>query len=271
MSLIINADDLGYSAHRDAGIFEAYSQGAVTAASLMVNGPTATTAAARAGELGLCLGLHLNFTEGAPLTYAPYLTDDGGHMYYKESFTQYVSLETASDNIRQETIAQLHRFKALTGFFPTHVDGHQHVHIWTGMPDLLAPIFQEFGVLSTRIPDEDVSNCTWLSPHRRQRYENRFVMCVRARLIYKAHCIKAPECFIGLGLGGADMTSERITSSLRGTYGITEFMVHPGRLGTSNEGVFSDTFDTDPGRVHELEQLSAFLHSTPLSNWSVFR
>ena len=43
--LIVTADDLGYSAERDAGIFEAFERGIVTQASLLVTGPTAAAAA----------------------------------------------------------------------------------------------------------------------------------------------------------------------------------------------------------------------------------
>lgn len=52
MSLIINADDLGYSSHRDAGIFECFANKCLTSASLMVNGPTAESAARKAVEVG---------------------------------------------------------------------------------------------------------------------------------------------------------------------------------------------------------------------------
>ena len=66
MSLIINADDLGYSKHRDNGIFACFENSSISAASLIVNGPTSEAATERAKKLGLCLGLHLNLTEGSP-------------------------------------------------------------------------------------------------------------------------------------------------------------------------------------------------------------
>ena len=68
MSLIINADDLGYSEHRDNGIFDCFQNGSISAASLIVKGPTSKSAAEKAKSLGLYIGLHLNLTEGLALT-----------------------------------------------------------------------------------------------------------------------------------------------------------------------------------------------------------
>ena len=53
MRLIITADDLGYSQPRDDGIFYLFSIGAITQASLLVNGANARTALARAHAAGL--------------------------------------------------------------------------------------------------------------------------------------------------------------------------------------------------------------------------
>jgi predicted glycoside hydrolase/deacetylase ChbG (UPF0249 family) len=84
MQLIINADDLGYSPHRDAAIFELFRMGKITSASLIVNGPTAATASERARLVGLPIGLHLNLTEGEPLTSG--LVKADGKLAYKMEF-----------------------------------------------------------------------------------------------------------------------------------------------------------------------------------------
>ena len=86
MSLIINADDLGYSENRDAGIFDAHACRAITAASLIVNGPTAQKAAKKAKEVGLYLSLHLNLTEGKSLTGPSIITNDRNDFFYKFCF-----------------------------------------------------------------------------------------------------------------------------------------------------------------------------------------
>ncbi len=270
MSLIINADDLGYSSERDAGIFHAFECKAITAASLIVNGPSAEPAAKKAKEVGLCLGLHLNLTEGQSLTGPSAITTDTNLLYYKCEFWKLISHSVVdyADAIHDETSAQMERFKTLTGSYPKHVDGHQHVHIFPGMPDLLAPIFKEYGVLSVRIPDEDVENYAWLPAERKARYESRFPTCLRARLVYRKEGIRAPECFIGLGLMGKDMNHERFFETLAGAFGTIEWMVHPGYPRKAPRNFFADLFDSSSEREHELKVLKGLSHNLTLTDWS---
>lgn len=64
--LIVTADDCGICLERDLGIIEAFQNGIVTSASLIVTGSSCTSAAKQASDAGLKLGLHLNLTEGPP-------------------------------------------------------------------------------------------------------------------------------------------------------------------------------------------------------------
>ena len=272
MPLIINADDFGYSENRDAGIIHAFECGAISAASLIVNGPTAEKASKKAKEVGLYLGLHLNLTEGCSLSGPSKITKDNNELLYKYSFWNLIEngLQECLDSICDEVRAQMERFRTLTGKFPSHVDGHQHVHIFPGMAEILAPIFREYGVLSVRIPDEDVSNYEWLEPSRRKRYENRFPICMRSRLIYRKYNIRAPECFIGLGLMGTDMQANRFFNALEDVFGTVEWMVHPGYIGVKRVGPFNDDFDISLGREHELNELKKIEHKINLADWSVY-
>src|SRR5688572_27225623 len=63
-SLVVNADDFGMSAGVNRGIIEAYRNGIVTSASLMVRGPAAAEAAALSrGCPALSVGLHVDLGE----------------------------------------------------------------------------------------------------------------------------------------------------------------------------------------------------------------
>lgn len=96
--------------------------------------------------------------------------------------------------VREELEAQLNRFRELLGRSPTHVDGHQHVHVlpgtrieasrsgwgWgllskvcgrsmlspplqAGVCQVFAEALQAFGVRFTRLPVErGVGSCSWL-------------------------------------------------------------------------------------------------------------
>lgn len=100
--LVVNADDLGLSAGVNDGIFAAHADGIVTSASLMVERGGAEDAAARIKvHPELAVGLH---------------------------FEEDRLSELDDDQVAELFAAQLHRFRALTGADPTHLDSHHHVH-----------------------------------------------------------------------------------------------------------------------------------------------
>ena len=97
--LIVNADDLGYTAAINRGILEAHERGIVTSASLMVDFPGAEEGAAIARRSErLSVGLHAVLDDLPPESCEP------------------------------ELVRQLARFEALVGARPTHVDSHHHTH-----------------------------------------------------------------------------------------------------------------------------------------------
>jgi len=67
LNIILNADDLGICTERDEAIFELYSKGIITSASILVNGKNFQTSITNAKLINMPLGLHLNLTEGTPI------------------------------------------------------------------------------------------------------------------------------------------------------------------------------------------------------------
>src|SRR5262249_37304804 len=82
-SLIVNADDLGWTAGVNRGIAEAHRSGIVTSASLIANGKAFDDAVNVARVLpAMGVGVHLNLSDGVPLTGAravPSLVDGNGN------------------------------------------------------------------------------------------------------------------------------------------------------------------------------------------------
>ena len=268
MKVIVNADDLGYSTHRDSGIFICFQSGTISSASLLVNGPSAPAAVRQALSVGLCLGLHLNLTEGQPVSgNVPSLVDDNGQMYYKHLFWQ---MEYNIEEICRETIAQLELFRTLTGHYPLHCDSHQHVHIIPAIADAIAPIFHQYGVTSVRIPDEDVSDDTWLPREQSSRYKQRYATAVKARIIYYRCGIVAPACFRGLSVGGALMSAPRLEAALSDAFGVVEIMAHPGLIGQQQDVLFNDCFDISKDREKEVKELDYF-RNVELYDWSIMK
>jgi len=117
-SVIVNADDFGQSPGVNRGIIQAFEEGIVTSASLMVRWPAAEPAAAYArAHPDLSLGLHIDLGEWICRG-----DDDWTPAY------EVVDLENLSA-VAEEVSRQLSLFQKLVGKIPTHVDSHQHVHL----------------------------------------------------------------------------------------------------------------------------------------------
>jgi len=99
------------------GIIQAFEEGIVTSASLMVRWPAANEAAKFAIEHpNLSLGLHLDLGEWICRG------DDWVPLY------EVVDLEN-SNAVAEEVSRQVSTFHRLMGRPPTHIDSHQHVHL----------------------------------------------------------------------------------------------------------------------------------------------
>ena len=70
MPLLVNADDFGKSAEINRAVAEAFERGYITHTTLMANMPAAEEAVDLARQKGFAerVGLHLNLTEGLPLS-----------------------------------------------------------------------------------------------------------------------------------------------------------------------------------------------------------
>ena len=209
LEVIVTADDLGICAVRNRGIAEAARAGAITAASLLANGPAARSAVTTFSGDGnaAMLGLHLNFTQGRALSPAesiPTLLQGGGRrgaqfLGAAEFRRAWARGAINPAELVQETMAQLLWFRDEVGRPPTHVDGHQHTHVLPGCAELLGPVFQAAGVRHVRIPFEP------LPPHAAPACPTcsaALAHAAAARLPYASAGVVAPHHFIGLSFCG---------------------------------------------------------------------
>lgn len=116
-TLIVTADDFGFSEGVNRGIIESHERGIVTSASLMVHGSAVEQAAeyCRRPDNELSVGLHF----------------DAGEWFF-DGVEWQPCYEVVDVEDVQRTLAELHRqldqFCTLVGRIPTHIDSHQHVH-----------------------------------------------------------------------------------------------------------------------------------------------
>lgn len=144
MPLIVNADDFGKNDDINRAVCEAFDNGFITSTTLMANMPGAGAAYELACKGGFAdkVGVHLNITEGMPLTEAirsnPLVCAPDGSFnaafYHNTKYRLYMD-KLAIDQIREELDAQIRLFLDL-GFKTLHIDSHHHVH--TNYPVYLA-------------------------------------------------------------------------------------------------------------------------------------
>lgn len=142
MYLIVNADDFGLTSGVNKGILDCHRAGSVSSASLMVN----TSAVLEAVEIAraypaLGVGLHFNLTLGRPLNSTAAvrsLVGTDGCFFTRSRCEQRLMLGLlAREDIEREFHAQVERFRS-SGMRMTHIDSHQHVHLFPQVFDILA-------------------------------------------------------------------------------------------------------------------------------------
>jgi predicted glycoside hydrolase/deacetylase ChbG (UPF0249 family) len=256
--LIINADDLGADEARNEGIFEAIRAGLVTSASILPNGPALELALGEIRSGGyeqVSFGVHLNLSEGRPLAdgLSRLVGPDGNFRGKAEVHRLLLKTGDASlqAELARETALQVERLlDAAIGI--THVDGHQHVHVFPAALRTVAETARGLGIRRMRIPDETVA-----PDHDAVRSDlldeaRRFAALGKeARKALAGTGIVSSDHFRGLALKGRLDLEGLLKFVETLPEGTTELMVHPGRVPAVD--AFSAFSSRD--RERELEAL----------------
>jgi len=132
MTAYYAADDFALSESGDRAVLELAAEGALDGASVMATHLTAE-AVGHVRELDAStieIGLHLNLTEGAPVSppqRVPSLVNSEGHFLGLKSFTtRMLTGRVREQHIETELRAQWHALSAVTSRID-YIDGHQHV------------------------------------------------------------------------------------------------------------------------------------------------
>jgi predicted glycoside hydrolase/deacetylase ChbG (UPF0249 family) len=141
--LIVNADDFGLSPGVNRGILHGHQQGLITSASLMANADAFADAAALALTAPtLSIGCHVTLTSAVPAFPAnelPALAPNGRMRPSPAGFLQRaVRGRIPAAELAAEMAAQIRRIQT-TGIRVTHVDTHQHLHLF---PAVLRPLLE---------------------------------------------------------------------------------------------------------------------------------
>ena len=156
--LIVNADDYGLTEQVSRGILRAHREGIVTSTSCLALAPGfATSGKWLLEEERLGVGVHLaTVGEDPPLLSAkevPTLVDRQGRL--PTSWRVFLARATAGRidgaDLAREFRAQLDAVRQL-GVEVTHLDTHQHLHLWPLVREVVLDLAVEAGIPAVRVP-----------------------------------------------------------------------------------------------------------------------
>ncbi len=237
--LIVNADDFGWSEAVNRAVARAHEFGTVTSASLMPCGPAFSQAVEISREHGdLGIGLHFTLTQGRPVAdpgRVSTLCDSRGRFFSRGGLLRRLLLgRIQRDHIQTELEAQIGRADE-AGVSLTHLDGHQHVHVFPAIFGLVLKLARQRG-LALRVPSEErlaagTGGPSRLKPGQLVRKSFLRPFCFFARRRSRRVNIRVNDHFrsyFGLSPAPEQVSLEaclRLVEGLRP--GLTELMVHP--------------------------------------------
>jgi predicted glycoside hydrolase/deacetylase ChbG (UPF0249 family) len=250
-SLVINADDFGFTPAVNRGIVEAVEHGIVTSVSMLVHLPGWSDAVQLAHARGdeLDVGLHFNTSVGTPLTPAASLVDQrtGEFASVRTLALRAIAGRIRADDVYTECMAQAHAI-AEAGITISHLDGHLHVHLLPGVWEGVVRAARDLGNIPVRIPRE-IPRMRAPVPRLLKRD------AINAFAAYAVHRVSPPAPpmpFFGTTLHGDDDYLARIRAIVAALAPeTTELMVHPGYPSGLLPG--GDTYDAP--RERELRAL----------------
>jgi chitin disaccharide deacetylase len=180
--VFFNADDLGMNRGVTDGIMRGFREGLLTGTSLLANAPDADRAlwlwkkllfdqaAARlplhTGRARLedpferfDLGVHLNLTQGRPLSGGDYpdeLLDRDGR--FPGIFGLFARLQRHGVRLCRQIQAELAlqvEFIIDRGAQPTHLNGHQYIELLPVVADFVPQLMKRYGIRAVRVAEED--------------------------------------------------------------------------------------------------------------------
>lgn len=256
--LIVNADDFGADVPRTAGIAEAIAEGVVTSVSLLANGPALADAVRRLRALGpgVSVGVHLNLSEGTPVTAGlrRLVGPDDRFLGKREArrLLQRSEDRSLQEEVEQEVAAQVALLRDRVGPL-RHLDGHQHVHLFPAVVEAAVAAAVRHAIPWVRIP-EDPWPAERVADSRDEEIRAFLRGAGDARPMVLAAGLRATDHFRGLFLRRPLTSSDLGAVVAALPEGLTELMVHPGRAAASPDETPFSGFST-PDRELELEAL----------------
>ncbi|MGE5192055.1 MAG: carbohydrate deacetylase [Deltaproteobacteria bacterium] len=285
--LVLHADDFGMNELVNAGILCGFSQGLLTSTSVLANAPACGAALIRWKDLQarfahdnlpsletrrrladsvnrFDLGIHLNLTQGRPLTgdrFPPPLLDRDG-LFPGVSGLAARLMKAGSRHrraIENELCAQI-EVLVDGGIAPTHLNAHQYVDVFPSVAAMIPELLRRYAIPVVRVPWE--THLTQTTLVRRFQPANwclaqvKRLFAFRYLVAMRRSGIPHPAAFFGTSHAG------RIDFDLMQTFvaaagpGVTEIGMHPGIFDPTAAGEMTGDGWSDPLAAVRADELS---------------
>ena len=158
--LIINSDDYGISNSVNKAIALSFDSGLISSTTMMANMPgfdDAVNIAHTKDTIKNKIGLHMNLTEGQPLTdlikSCPRFCNQDGIFIYNRQSPIFLLGKDERIAVYAEIKAQLSKL-IKHNIFPTHLDSHHHVHTEFGILQVYLQVAKEYNIKKIRTIEE---------------------------------------------------------------------------------------------------------------------
>ncbi len=154
--LIVSADDFGLTPGVCRGILRAHADGLVTSTSALTVAPAFHSHAAALRDAGIDVGVHLAIVgEDPPLLSArevPSLVDRTGRfpLTWRRALARLAAGRVDPADVEREFSAQVEAVTS-AGLRPSHVDAHQHLHLWPAIGHVALRVAARAGVRAMRV------------------------------------------------------------------------------------------------------------------------
>lgn len=248
--LIVTADDFGYSRQVNKAIIKCFKGGVVTATSFFVNTKYFDESIKLLKQnTNLDLGIHVNLTEFKPLTKAKTLIGKDGNFIVKNKWFNDYHNQANKKEIENEIEAQI--LKAFSSGLNniSHIDGHNHIHIFPNVVDVVVQLAKKYGIKYIRIP-YDIEYTKYIhQKHEKTSIFSKFSRIAKTKIIKSK--IKTTDAFYGM-LNLYDMDFDKLSMILKSIKnGTSELMVHPAYVDENG-----DDFHQSKQREIEIKLLT---------------
>lgn len=228
--LIVNADDYGLTKGVCRAIVTGHREGIVTSTSALALAPAFASCAAWLDDVpGLGVGVHLAIVgEDRPLLSAaeiPTLVDQQGRLAgsWRQLLPRFVMRRVDLADVEREFAAQFDLVQSTVGSDRiTHLDTHQHLHLWPAVGELVCRLAVRWHVPAVRVTRSEGRSA-------RGRVVNRLAARFDAKAAHVG--LRAPSAFAGFDEAGG-LASDTLVAAISrlGASGAAtaEIGVHPG-------------------------------------------